>query len=342
MLDDLEPEQLSAFRSYRPVNPYAVPQYPDHPNSYEVKPAAPQNYEQTYKPEYQAKPEVHPSPPQYEVPYQPKPSCGSNLLFGCQPHVQAVPCYPSQSYGPAPAYANPVYKQSSAPTYPNPPFSIPPPDVYSQPGPPYPEPSLSSVQGPSAAQDQIAIENSEKTFNSKLRQDSEPEPSNIASQTDQSENIAPNLVDETEIEKDNFEETSSTERSEDVASKERAYSTTTTEATTTEAVTTEATTTTTTTTSTTTTPAPVTIPSAEERIQNLHDSIDNHVENLKRFKEVAGQKLRDAIERSNSRSSADDLDDFAEDLDDFMNRPSFSKRQTLKSMNRDNAYNSIY
>lgn len=293
----IEPNEQHRFRSAYDVNPspYPVPQYP---NQYEVKtPTRPAYF------------------PSYEAQYKPKSSCGSNLLIGCQPHVQAVPCYQSQSYGPSPAH-NYGYKQPSAPTYPAPHFNVPPPDVYSKPGPPYlyPDTIVSSARSSADSQDRIQFgeESSNKTIDNVQQGDSKPESSNIERKTDEVDDSTQSLVNQ-----------SNTGRYEEVTEEQMAEQTTETKIATS-------------TTTTTTTPAPVLGPSTQDQIRKFHEKIENHVENLKKFKEVAGKKLRDAIERSNSRSAADDLDD---DFDDFMGRPSFAKRQSVKSVNRDYAYN---
>lgn len=120
----------------------------------------PPAYQQPHQPvaQYQA-PVAYHQPAQYHAPapynppaqqhYQSPVQCGSNLLIGCQPQVQQVPCSAPPQYGQS--YA-PAHPQSYAPAHPSPyrsadQPSYPPIDAYGSaaPAPVYPHPYLTLV-----------------------------------------------------------------------------------------------------------------------------------------------------------------------------------------------------
>lgn len=74
----------------------------------------PYPYPHPSQPEYS--PQVNSMAAYYQQQPQPKSSCGSNLLIGCQPHVQHVPC--SSSY------------ESQAQSYPIQPYPVQPAPIY--------------------------------------------------------------------------------------------------------------------------------------------------------------------------------------------------------------------
>lgn len=161
----------------------------------------------------------------------------------------------------------------------------------------------------------MQTENPENSSKTEQRQDSEPEPSNIEGKTNESNTNESDSNDETIV------------GAAEVYQNNEAV----TEPTTTEPAPTTSTTTETPTTITTTTIKP----STEEQIRRLHEKLDSHVENIKRFKEDAGKKLRDAIERSNTRSAVDDFDDMPSSLfDESVSMP-------ILKQNRDFACNTV-
>ncbi|XP_055311321.1 uncharacterized protein LOC129574038 [Sitodiplosis mosellana] len=301
--------------SQYPLPQYLPQQYPQYVPRYEQPPKheAPPKYEPT--PKYEPKP-IYENPaaavpkyvPQYRPPQYSSAPCGSNLLIGCQPRVQAVPCYPPSSYSAPPAHSQ-SYKPPNPTGYPPVPLVKPAAAVYLQPGPPYPEPVTLSA---SNARNQVQTENTENTSPIEQRQDSEPESSNIERKTNESDHEAEDLVGTANV----YPKTDAT----------------------TEPPTT--TTTMTTTTTTTTAPAPATTttlkPSTEEQIRRLHEKLDNHLEDIKRLKEDSGKRLRAAIERSNSRSAVDEFEDMANIFDESA---PFAKRHSL---NRDLADNTVW
>lgn len=157
-----------------PSLPAHIPRPPLHaPNSY------------PYPPYLHPYPYPYSNPPSYSNQYQQshfaQPSCG-NLLFGCQPKVQAVPCYGSTQTWP-PAYNPPsTYSYSNRPPSPPAYFNansvVSPYDVFSKPGPPYPsEPFVSSMSPISIDRLQNTVKDQPKVSNSQ-RTDSKPESSN--------------------------------------------------------------------------------------------------------------------------------------------------------------------
>lgn len=223
-------------------------------------------------------------------------SCGSSLLVGCRPQVQTVPCYHQPTYS-APVAYNVGYKPSNPPAYPSPPVYSPL-DIHSQPGPPYPgpEPAVST------SRDQMQTGNAKKTPN--LRKDSEPEPSNISKKTDESDNKTENLIGSlaiTSTTESPIEQRTTESKMEEPTAKNTATIT-------------------------------ILRPSTEEQIRRLHEKLDTHVENIKKFKEDAGNKLRQAI--ASSRGCAANYE--------FDKSPRFSEEPTTlakwhsnRSMNRD-------
>lgn len=306
-------EPQSQFRSYQsgyPVQYHASteqrygPAYPPYP------PQAPV-YE---KP-------IIPIAPSYEPQYAPPSSCGSNLLIGCRPQVQTVPCFSPPSYNApyaynngyesprplpppppppssyykrpayAPSYNAPInYRPQNSPKYNSPPIRPSAHDVYSQPGPPYPEPNLSSINEPNEPRMR-----EESPTTSTIRQDSEPEPSNIAKKTEGCQTNQETVT--SAIRTDSMPEAATPPIN---------------------AATTHN-------------------PSTEDQVRRLHDKLDTHVENLKRYKEHAGEKLRLAIERANVHSSVDDLDEMNSVFDEPLQ---YAKRHTNRE--RDYIYNSVW
>lgn len=316
-------EQQPTSRAYYPPNPpqYQSPQYPpQYPPpyaapQYEPKYDAPSNSEPKYesKPNYEPKSNYEqPAPvaPKYEpAKYAPVP-CGSNLLISFQPHVQRVPCYPPSSYSAPLPYSN-SYKSPNPPAYY--PIAVPKPPaaVYLQPGPPYPEPTLSSTFN---GRSQVQTGNTEKTSKAGQK-DSEPESSNIAGQTNESNNNVENVVGAVQI----------------YAKTEPTIEPTTTEPTTTTSTTVA------TTTTTTTLPTPIPLkPSIGAQVLTLHGKLNNQEENIRKFRADAGKKLREAIERSNAREAVDEFDSMQNLLDQTKH---CSKRQC--SQNRDLVQNTI-
>lgn len=131
-----------------------------------------------------------PAQPQYPAPQQsyqsPQSSCGSNLLIGCQPHVQAVPCSPpAYSAPPAPAYSAPPAYKPSVPAYqPAAPAAYqqpsPPANVYAQAGPPYPEQHLQSPHITVPIETIAKMDNEQKSapVDEKKQSDSQPASTN--------------------------------------------------------------------------------------------------------------------------------------------------------------------
>lgn len=96
-----------------------------HAFAREMFPGLEDNVENQAREEYQA-PKSEYNVPAYQPPPQPyQSSCGSNLLFGCAPHVQQVPC--SAPYQAAPAYhpAAPAYHPAAPAYHPEPAYHQP-------------------------------------------------------------------------------------------------------------------------------------------------------------------------------------------------------------------------
>lgn len=254
---------------------------------------------------------VAPIPSQYlPQQYQPygKPSCGSNIVIGCQPQVQTIPCY-----GPSP-YALPP---TPPPLPPSPPQPTPPPpspyavqpspyavqpsppvysysqrpasyfiatsddasvDVYTKPGPPYlSEPTLGSAVSKLHGNVTSARDKSDAT--NVQRSDNRPESTVIEKKTE-TENATEMIVgDSRKIDS---------------------------------------------TTPATLQPLPISGEN-EERVKELHDKINDHVESLEQFRKMARAKLRDAVERSSSIS-----DDEFEGIHNYLGlTPTYQKRQLM-------------
>lgn len=245
-----------------------------------------------------------PSPPpvapsQYHSHYQPygQPSCGSNIVIGCQPHVQTVPCYGPSPYA-MPAAPPPLPPSQPLPTPPpSPPTYVVQPsppvysyshrpssyfiatsgdasvDVYTKPGPPYlAEPTLGSASSKDRSNVTLASDQSDAI--NIQRSDNRPESTNIEKKT-QTENA-------TEINVGDVRKIDSAEK-----------------------------------------PLSLTHEN-EERVKELNDKITNHVESLERFREMARKKLRHEIERSSMS------DDEFEGIHNYLGMaPAYQKRHLL-------------
>lgn len=84
---------------------------------------------------------------------------------------------------------------------------------------------------------------------------------------------------------------------------------------------------------------PVT-PSKFDQVRKLSEKIENHVESLEKFKEVARKKLREAIDRSNDETLTSEL----EDIQHFFNTaPLIMQQHSMKNMNKNrDSINSVW
>lgn len=269
---------------------YNFPQfYPLLPPSAKLHPKTREMMENRAREAYQSARDA------YNTPYQPpQSSCGSNLLIGCHPHVQSVPCgysaphyhHPAEAHyqppppPPSPAYAPPSPPSYSAPAAPVSPAYVPsspayappssaayapaapaPPlaNVYSQPGPPYPESNLQTVHSVEPLEN--VTENEKEKVAVNPHSDSQPEPSN------QSQNKNTMKINE---EEDNESEVN--------------VSTTT----------------------------------QQPTVEELKRKIDDHVENMEKFREMAERKFKDVLmRRPADENSATDFQKFLTSCNEF-------------------------
>lgn len=289
---------------YQPsYEPQYLPQYqPQYQPPYQQQQSYVPNYEPPkYQSTYESK--YAPKPPKYAQSPYPKPTCGSSLLFSCTPQVQTVPCYSAPPYHP----------QSSP--YQQPPSYRPPVShsaSYQPPAPPkyvdyltdIPRDDVYSQPGPP-----YPDPNLQSTQSSSIPH----EQSRNASKASNHVPTPPSSVQrkDSEPEPSNIaKKMGQSETTESVGDL------------------------------TTTMQFKAVTPSTVEQMRKLNEKIENHVESLEKFTEVARKKLRQAIDRSNDETLTSEL----EDIQHFLNiSPQMIKRGSVKNMyrNRD-SINSVW
>lgn len=267
-------------------------------------------YQQQPQPQFQPQPQPQQQPPPPPLPYA-TPSCGSSLLFSCQPQVQPVSCHESSPPSP---YVWPTSAPPPPPPSPAAPLYIPPAsysygnrgpnsaarpnavpmDLFMSPGPPYmSEPNLGST----------LVRTNASPANSKVpslshgqRADSRTASSNGEKKTEGHTTTEMSIVQ-------------------------------TTPAATTAAVTTELDNVTPTLPPTSSPPPPPPSPLTDEQIEKFADKLNSHVESLEKFREMARKKLREAMARSNASD---------EELSAFFDPQAFEKRKIQNQSSQSN------